>query len=85
MFGMLRAAGLVAVRVDFVTIDTTRVPREVFAAIWTAWRDGYSEAIAEHSRFTTDEVRAHFDAMIAAIRNPGGYGVWQLPVVRGRK
>lgn len=85
MFGMLRAAGLEDVSVNFVSVDTTRVPREVFAAIWIAWRDGYSEGIAEHSRFEVDEVRAHFDAMITAIQDPAGFGSWLLPLVQARK
>ena len=40
---LLRAAGLIDVRVDYVVVDTLRVPRRVFADIITAWRDGYVE------------------------------------------
>ena len=38
---LLRAAGLIDVRVDYIVVDTLRVPRRVFADIITAWRDGY--------------------------------------------
>ena len=38
---LMRAAGLIDVRVDYVVVDTLRVPRRVFADIITAWRDGY--------------------------------------------
>jgi hypothetical protein len=31
------------------------------------------------------EVRDLFEAVIATIRDPAGYGVWQVPVVAGRK
>ena len=37
---MLNALGLVDLRVDYVTVDTLRVPRETFATILEAWRDG---------------------------------------------
>ncbi|HEX9793223.1 MAG TPA: class I SAM-dependent methyltransferase [Planctomycetota bacterium] len=82
-FTMLRRAGLLDVRIDYLVIDTGRVPREVFARIWEAWRDGYATAIAAHTTLALDEVLAHFDGMIAAIRDPEGYGVWQLPVATG--
>jgi len=85
MPALLRAAGLEDVRLDYVNVDTERVPRATFAAIWTAWRDGYSKAIAEHSRYTEAEARGEFDAMIAAIEDPSGFGLWQLPVVQARR
>ena len=62
-------------------VDTLRVPRETFAAIWEAWREGYAEAIAEHTRFTLEEALAHFEDMIATIRDPASYAVWFVPVV----
>mgnify|MGYP002628621397 CR=1 FL=1 len=83
MFTTLRELGLREVKIDYIVVDTERVPREIFAEIWTAWRDGYSEAIASKTKFTASEVRAYFDSMIGAINNPDGYGVWQLPVVTG--
>jgi hypothetical protein len=61
-----------------------RVPRETFAAIITAWRDGYAEVSAEHSRFTVEETTAYFNQMIANILDPKGYAVWMVPVVGAR-
>lgn len=58
--------------------------RETFAAIWEAWRDGYTAALARHTRFPEPEVRAHWDGMIAALRDPDAYAVWQIPIVSGR-
>lgn len=84
-FTLLRKAGLARVRVDYIVVDTQRVPRELFAAVWEAWRDGYSAAIARESRLEAAEVQAHFAGMLAAIRHPDGYAVWQLPVVSGVK
>lgn len=81
---VLAALGLEEIRVDYVVVDTLRVPRETFAAIMEAWRDGYAEPISELTRFTPGEARAHFDAMIANIRDPGGYAVWHVPVVSAR-
>jgi SAM-dependent methyltransferase len=82
---ILRRLGLTDITVDYVVVDTLRVPRPTFAAIWEAWRDGYAEAIAETSSFSADEVRAHFDDQIATILDPEGYGVWLVPVVAARK
>ncbi len=83
--GLLAASGLVDVRCDYVIVDTLRVPRATFADIWRAWRDGYTEVLAAHSDLSVDEVRAHFDDMIACIENPLGYAVWHVPVVSARK
>lgn len=84
MFGVLRRLGCEDVRVDWIHVDTTRVPRETFAAIWTAWRDGYSEALAATTGWPVDEVRAHWDDMIATLRDPDGFAVWHVPIVSGR-
>ncbi len=72
------------ITVDYVVVDTLRVPRETFAAILTAWRDGYSEPIGELTPFTAESARAYFDQMIANIRDPQGYAVWMVPVVSAR-
>jgi len=78
------ALGLTEVTVDYVVVDSLRVPRETFASILTAWRDGYVDPVAEHTRYTREEARRYFDATIAAIRDPRGYAVWFVPVVAGR-
>ena len=78
---LLRRLGATEVAVDYVVVDTLRVPRETFATIWEAWRDGYAEVVASHTRFSRDEVIAHFDDQIATLRDPDGYAVWMVPVV----
>jgi len=81
VYGILTDLGLKDITIDYVVVDTIRVPRETFAAIIEAWRDGYVEPVAEYTRFTREEAKAYFDQMIANIRDPRGYAVWMVPVV----
>jgi ubiquinone/menaquinone biosynthesis C-methylase UbiE len=83
-FGILSAMQLKAITVDYVIVDTVRVPRATFAAIITAWRDGYSEPIGEYTQINQELARQYFDQMIANIRDPNGYAVWMVPVVSVR-
>jgi ubiquinone/menaquinone biosynthesis C-methylase UbiE len=83
-FSILDGLGLDAITVDYVVVDTVRVPRETFAMILEAWRDGYAEPIGAYTPITRDEAVAYFDAMIANIRDPHGYAVWMVPVVSAR-
>jgi hypothetical protein len=83
-FGILAAMKLDSITVDYVIVDTVRVPRETFAAILTAWRDGYSEPIGELTPISGEFARAYFDQMIANIRDPHGYAVWMVPVLSAR-
>ena len=64
---------------------SARVPRETFAAIWTAWRDGFADTVSQHSSIAREEFIAHFDDMIATLDDPSGYGVWHVPVVSGAR
>ena len=83
-WSLMRAAGLKDVRVDYVVVDTLRVPRRVFADIITAWRDGYVQALST-PEFPPSLVRQHFNEIIASIRNPDHYAVWHVPIVSGTK
>jgi len=82
---MMRSLGFTHLGVQYLTLDTERVPREEFAGILIAWRDGYAEPLAAHSGISLVEVRAMFDAIIATLQDPDGYGVWQVPIVAGRR
>jgi SAM-dependent methyltransferase len=84
VYGMLVDLGLEEIAIDYVVVDTIRVPRETFAAILGAWRDGYARSVADHTRFTFEDVRAYFDQMIRNIRDPRGYAAWLVPVVSAR-
>ena len=84
IFGILAAMNLEEITVDYAVVDTLRVPRETFAAILEAWRDGYVESIAELTPISRDSAVAYFNQMIANVRNPLGYAVWMVPVVSAR-
>ena len=43
------------------------------------------DEIASHTRFTREEALALFEDMIACIRNPDGYAVWQVPILSARR
>jgi len=81
---LMRAAGLIEVRVDYVIVDTVRVPRRIFADIITAWRDGYVDALAT-PEWPSAVVRQHFNEIIASILDPEHYAVWHVPIVSGVK
>lgn len=82
-FTMLRKLGVTGVAVDYVPVDTVRVPRETFAGILEAWRDGYAEAVAGTTELSAADVAERFDDMIAAVRDPDGFGLWLVPIVTG--
>ncbi len=69
---------------DYIVVDTLRVPRETFAAIIEAWRDGYAGIISESTPISRESAVAYFNQMIANIRDPHGYAVWMVPVVSAR-
>ena len=83
-FGILASLKLVDIKVDYVVVDTVRVPRETFATIIEAWRDGYAESIAQLTPFTRESAEAYFNRMIENIRDPRAYAVWMVPVVSAR-
>jgi ubiquinone/menaquinone biosynthesis C-methylase UbiE len=82
---LLERRGYTELAVDYVIVDTVRVPRPVFAGILRAWRDGYTEPLAQANQRDPAEVRAGFDAMIGAIETPPHYAVWHVPVISGRR
>jgi SAM-dependent methyltransferase len=84
VFGHLRALPVDDITIDYVIVDTQRVPRETFAGIFEAWRDGYTESLARSLGWPEDKVRDHFDATIECIRDPDRFAVWMVPVVCAR-
>lgn len=84
-WAVMNELGLRDLHVDYVVVDSLRAPREIFATIIRAWRDGYTEVIAANSKLDAAEVRALFDQSISAIQDPRQYAVWHIPVVSGRK
>jgi ubiquinone/menaquinone biosynthesis C-methylase UbiE len=82
---LLEQRGYSDIAMDYVIVDTLRVPREIFAGILRAWRDGYVEPLAQASGRAPAEVRADFDSMIADIEIPPKYAVWHVPVISGKR
>lgn len=80
---ILGALGLDAIRVDYVVVDTLRVPRDTFARIWEAWRDGYVDVTAEYLGVGRAEAVARWDDQIETLRDPASYAAWLVPVVSG--
>jgi len=80
----LERLGLNDIRMDYLTIDTLRVPREVIAGIFAAWRDGYSQGLIEVTDLSAEEVRASFEEILATTLSAEGYAVWHVPVLRCR-
>jgi SAM-dependent methyltransferase len=79
-FTLLHDLRFTAIRADYVVVDTLRVPRDTFARIWEAWRDGYTDTIAEHAKVPRDEVARRWQQMIDCVRDERGYALWQVPV-----
>jgi hypothetical protein len=84
-FTYLAEMGLRDIRADYVVVDTLRVPRETFARIWEAWRDGYTDSIVEYTGIPRPEVEQRWREMIDCVRSPNGYALWQVPVLTARK
>jgi SAM-dependent methyltransferase len=82
---LLEERGYKDLAVDYVIVDTLRVPREIFANILVAWRDGFAPVLAETTQRPLDDVRADFDSMIADVATPPNYAVWHVPVISGRR
>jgi ubiquinone/menaquinone biosynthesis C-methylase UbiE len=83
-FGLPAAMKFEQITVDYIIVDTVRVPRDTFAAILEAWRDGYAGVIGELTPISRVAAEGYFDQMIANIPNPQGYAVWMVPVVSAR-
>jgi ubiquinone/menaquinone biosynthesis C-methylase UbiE len=84
IYGMLAAMKLEEIRIDYAIVDTLRVPREIFAAIIEAWRDGYVEPVGEYTPISREKAVEYFNQMIANIRDPFGYALWLVPIVSAR-
>ena len=84
-FTLLHDAGAGDIAADYIVVDTLRVPRETFARIWEAWRDGYTDSMVEHGGLARGEVEQRWREMIDCVRDPRGYALWQVPVWTAQK
>jgi len=81
----LHSRGVRELEVNYITVDTLRVPRDTMARIFESWRDGYANTVAELAGMSHEEAHAGFTDMAACIRGPQGYAVWHVPIVTGLK
>ncbi|MGA9855220.1 MAG: methyltransferase domain-containing protein [Gammaproteobacteria bacterium] len=81
----LDVRGVRDLTVNYITVDTLRVPRDTMARIFESWRDGYANTVAELAGMSSDEAYAGFTDIAECIRNPQGYAVWHVPIVSGLK
>lgn len=81
-YGHLRKLPVDDIHTHYAIVDTERVPRETFAQIFTAWRDGYATDISSFLGLPAEDVRDLFDATIECIRD--GYAVWFVPILTAR-
>ena len=84
VFAMAATAGLERIAVNYVIVDTVRVPREVFADILVAWRDGFAQPCAEVTGMPLERVVGYFESMIGQVRDPLHYAVWMVPIISAR-
>ena len=54
---LMEARDYTDLAMDYVIVDTLRVPRAMFGGILRAWRDGYAEALAEASERSRPRTR----------------------------
>ena len=71
------------VSLDYVVVDTVRSNPEDFAAVLTAWRDGYAPVLSPYLGWSVAKTREVMGAMVEAIRTQ--YAVWQVPIVSGQR
>ena len=79
-FTLLHDLGMADIAADYIVVDTLRVERETFARIWEAWRDGYTDSMVDHCGMSREEITQRWREMIACVRDPRGYALWQVPV-----
>jgi SAM-dependent methyltransferase len=83
-YGLMTALGLEELAVDYVIVDPLRVPRETFVRILQAWRDGFVEAIGQHTPVPAARAAAAFEQSLESLRDRRRYAVWMVPVIGAR-
>src|SRR5438270_1710842 len=75
MFTLLTDLKMSDIRVDYIVVDTLRVPRDTFARIWEAWRDGYTDAPVQFGGVSREEIERRWREMIDCARDSRGYAL----------
>jgi len=79
-YTILHDLGMSDIAVDYLVVDTVRVPRDTFGRIWEAWRDGYTDSIVEATGLPREEIEQRWREMIGCARDDRGYALWQVPL-----
>jgi SAM-dependent methyltransferase len=85
MFTVLTDLGLRDIAVEYIVVDTVRVQREIFARIWEAWRDGYTDSLVQATGEPREKIAARWQELIDCVRDPRGYALWMVPLWTARK
>lgn len=80
-FRILNELGLKNISINYITVDTQRVDRKVFADIMIAWRDGFASAMHEAGSLDHGTAIKYFNEFIRCIQDENEYAVWQVPVL----
>ena len=81
---ILARRGCRDVTVDYLPLDTIRVPRKDLADVFRTWAAGYVDFIARLSGRPAADVRAGLEGQVEACLDPARYFVWLLPGVTAR-
>jgi ubiquinone/menaquinone biosynthesis C-methylase UbiE len=81
VFGILAGLPVHDIKIEYLVVDTLRVPRTTLAAMFESWRDGYAEAVEQMTSLSRGSALSYFNHMIEQLRDPGRYAVWHVPVV----
>jgi len=82
---MLLRRGLRDVQANFAVIDPLRVDRELLKQLFAGWRDFANDWVAENTSMHRSELNALFTGFLAALDDPAGYVVWQVPIISAVK
>lgn len=80
-FRLLKSLGVKDIKVNYITVDTSKVDRSVFADIMIAWRDGFASAMHEAGSLNHGTAMSYFNEFIRCIQDENEYAVWQVPVL----
>ena len=82
IFKILVKLKLAEIATNYVIVDILRVPRETFAAVITAWRDGYAESIGQLTPITEESAIVYFNHDDVFLYSSGAAG---LPFIPGNQ
>ncbi|NNC98424.1 MAG: methyltransferase domain-containing protein, partial [Gammaproteobacteria bacterium] len=68
-YRVLKQHGLKNVSVNYITVDTEKVPRDIIRDIFIAWRDGYATAMDEAGSLDLKTASAYFDEFIRCLED----------------